>query len=150
MRRGKRSWPKASSFLGSEGWKTLGKMMLRPLIDLYTLGQCQKIPGFTQAKFKEEARDMYKEINRLIALNHHTALRSVCSEKAMSDIKREVKAGGGEGYVHVRRATCHSFIRSHTSRGASRFTLRASRFTGGMRTWLYGHSLVLCGLKTDE
>ena len=40
---------------------------MRPLTDLYTLGQCQKIPGFTREKFKEEARDLYREINRLIA-----------------------------------------------------------------------------------
>ena len=103
--------------------------MLRPLIDLYTLGQCQKIPGFTQAKFKEEARDMYKEINRLIALNHHTALRSVCSEKAMSDIKREVKAGGGERVTStcdVRRVTPLFAHIPHEALHASRFALHAS------------------------
>jgi hypothetical protein len=34
---------------------------------------------------------MYKAINRCIAGNHYTALKGVCSEKAMMDIKREVK-----------------------------------------------------------
>lgn len=70
--RGNRPWPKLSSLLGLEGWKTLGKMLLRPLVDLYTLSQCTKnIPGFSQAKFKEDVREMYREINRHMAGEAH-------------------------------------------------------------------------------
>lgn len=63
----KRPWPETSSLLGLAGWKALGKITLRPLLNLYALGQCQKIPGFTRASFKEETRNLYREINRLIA-----------------------------------------------------------------------------------
>ena len=60
--RGPRPWPSLSSFLGLAGWKQLGALMLRPVKDVYTLGKLQSVPGFTRPAFREEARDMYREI----------------------------------------------------------------------------------------
>ena len=44
---------------------------------------------------------MYKEISRMIAGNHHTALRHTCSEKALAEIKKEVKARERGGWDHI-------------------------------------------------
>ncbi len=89
--RGPRPWPKLSAFFGKEGWRQLGKSLLRPVQDVWTLGQCQSIKGFTRNAFRTEAQTLYREINRMIALNNHTALRHVCGEKALAEIKKEVK-----------------------------------------------------------
>ena len=99
--RGPRPWPSLSSFLGLAGWKQLGALMLRPVKDVYTLGKLQSVPGFTRPAFREEARDMYREISRMIAENHHTALRNFCSEKALQEIKREVKRRERGGWTKV-------------------------------------------------
>ena len=98
--RGRRPWPSASSLLSLDGWRQLVKLALMPVKDIYTLGNCQYIEGFSRPAFREEARLMYKEISRMIAGNHHTALRHTCSEKALAEIKKEVKArerGGWDG-----------------------------------------------------
>ena len=89
--RGPRPWPSLASFLKGDGFKQLGRFLLRPVQDVWTLGQCQSINGFTRGSFREETKNLYTEINRMIALNNHTALRHVCSERALTEIKREVK-----------------------------------------------------------
>jgi large subunit ribosomal protein L45 len=99
--RGPRPWPALGSFFGGDGWRALGKSMLRPIQDVWTLGQCQSIKGFSRTQFREEARTLYKEINRMISLNNHTALRHVCSERAMTEIKREVKAREKGGWDRI-------------------------------------------------
>ena len=99
--RGPRPWPGISSFFGREGWRALGKALLRPVQDVWTLGQCQSIKGFSRPAFREEAQTLYREINRMIALNNHTALRHVCSEKALAEIKKEVKRREKGGWAAV-------------------------------------------------
>ena len=99
--RGPRPWPALSSLFTTAGWRALGKKMARPLNDLYTLARLQSVPNFSRKQFTEDAREMYREINRLIAGNHHTALRHVTSEKALTDIKREVKLRKAGGWARV-------------------------------------------------
>jgi large subunit ribosomal protein L45 len=99
--RGPRQWPSIGSFFGGEGWRLLGKALLRPVQDVWTLGQCQSIKGFTRTAFRTEAQTLYREINRMIALNNHTALRHVCSEKALAEIKKEVKRREKGGWHDV-------------------------------------------------
>ena len=47
--------------------------------------------GFSRPAFREEAGLMYKEISRMIAGNHHVALRHTCSEKASPRSRRRCR-----------------------------------------------------------
>jgi large subunit ribosomal protein L45 len=100
--RGPRPWPSLSSFFKGTGFKELGKFLLRPVQDVWTLGQCQSINGFTRPQFREEAKQLYTEINRMISLNNHTALRHICSERALTEIKREVKQREKGGWSEIK------------------------------------------------
>eukprot|EP00740_Mantoniella_antarctica_P011712 CAMPEP_0181367774 /NCGR_PEP_ID=MMETSP1106-20121128/11642_1 /TAXON_ID=81844 /ORGANISM="Mantoniella antarctica, Strain SL-175" /LENGTH=411 /DNA_ID=CAMNT_0023483663 /DNA_START=71 /DNA_END=1306 /DNA_ORIENTATION=+ len=95
--RGPKPWPSVSSLFTGAGRSALWHIAMRALKDANALNECQKIPGFSRESFMVEAVGMYKEITRLTAGNQHHALRRECSEKAMTDIKREVKQRQAKG-----------------------------------------------------
>ena len=100
--KGPQPWPALSSYLGLEGWKTLVGFVLGKVRDIYSLSQCSSgLNGFSPETFKEEARRMYEEVNRLLADSHRTSLRHITTEKVHTDMKRELKQRELGGWAKI-------------------------------------------------
>ena len=96
-----RAWPSLRSLATRRGWKRLWRVVTRPMHELHALSMCTKMiksgangksQAFTKEGFLDTAKEVYAEVNELIARGDHAKLRHLCSGSAASHVKREDKA----------------------------------------------------------
>lgn len=72
------------------GWKRTKEDVILELKSAYAIAKLRKF-GYSKQKFYQEALDMYKEINTLMANGDKTGLRKAVTENMFSALKNEVK-----------------------------------------------------------
>jgi hypothetical protein len=96
-----RAWPSLRSLATRRGWKQLWRVVTRPMHELHALSMCTKMiksgangksQAFTKEGFLDTTKEVYAEVNELIARGDHAKLRRLCSGSAASHVKREDKA----------------------------------------------------------
>ncbi|XP_061349491.1 uncharacterized protein LOC133294758 isoform X1 [Gastrolobium bilobum] len=72
------------------GWRRTKNDMILELKNAYAIAKLRK-SGYSKSHFYNEAVNMYKEINTLIANGDKKSLRKVVTEKMFSALKNEIK-----------------------------------------------------------
>lgn len=73
-----------------KGWKRTKEDIIVELKSAYAISKLRKT-GYSKQKFYDEAVNLYKEINTLMANGDKTTLRKLVTEKMYSAIKSEIK-----------------------------------------------------------
>lgn len=72
------------------GWKRTKNDVILELKSAYAINKLRKT-GYSKKKFYNEAADLYKEINTLMANGNKTLLRKAVTENMYSTLKNEIK-----------------------------------------------------------
>ncbi|XP_058077858.1 uncharacterized protein LOC131226157 isoform X2 [Magnolia sinica] len=73
------------------GWRRTKEDIIMELKNAYAIAKLRKKSGYSKHKFYEEAVQLYKEINILMANGDKTALRKAVTENMYSALKNEIK-----------------------------------------------------------
>lgn len=73
------------------GWRRTKEDMIMELKNAYAIAKLRKRVGYSKNKFYEEAVQLYREINILIANGDKTSLRKIATENMYSALKNEIK-----------------------------------------------------------
>ncbi|KAK7277890.1 hypothetical protein RJT34_22909 [Clitoria ternatea] len=72
------------------GWKRTKSDIILEMKNAYAIAKLRKT-GYSKSQFYNEAANMYKEINTLIAVGDKKSLRKAVTEKMFSVLKNEIK-----------------------------------------------------------
>ncbi|XP_068663902.1 uncharacterized protein [Aristolochia californica] len=73
------------------GWRRTKEDFIMELKNAYAVAKLRKKTGYSKQKFYEEAIQLYKEINLLIANGDKTSLRKAVTENMFSALKNEIR-----------------------------------------------------------
>ncbi|XP_020527109.1 uncharacterized protein LOC18440635 isoform X2 [Amborella trichopoda] len=73
------------------GWKRTKEDMFLELKSAYAVAKLRKLKGYSKQQFYNEAIQLYKEINTLMAKGDKTLLRKFVTENMYSILKNEIK-----------------------------------------------------------
>uniref|UniRef100_A0A1D1YW47 Large ribosomal subunit protein mL45 n=1 Tax=Anthurium amnicola TaxID=1678845 RepID=A0A1D1YW47_9ARAE len=73
------------------GWRRTKEDMIMELKNAYAISQLRKATGYSKKQFYQEAVNMYKEINILLADGDKALLRKLVTENMFSAFKNELK-----------------------------------------------------------
>ncbi|CAN1232839.1 Probable 39S ribosomal protein L45, mitochondrial [Linum perenne] len=79
-----------SRWFTRSGWKRTKEDFIIEMKSAYAISKLRK-SGYSKNKFYQEALQMYKEINVLLAHGDKTTIRKAVTEKMYSELKNEIK-----------------------------------------------------------